>query len=121
MKSPYLERGKDALEHLDADAIVSAYEEPFVFEDAPSGEKITDREGLRAYFKTLFALPNVAFSVMRVYEAETFAVLEWTWSGTKRSRSSVEGYQVRGASVIELRNGRVARETIYYDPRTPLT
>ena len=118
MKSPYLERAKYALEQLDADAIVSAYEEPFMFEDAPSGGKIIDREDLLAYFKALFALPNVAFSDIRVYETETFAVLEWTWSGTKRS--SGEGYQVRGASVIELRNGRIARETIYYDPRTPL-
>ena len=118
MKSPYLERAKDALQHLDGDAILSAYEEPFVFEDMSSGQKIVNREDLKAYFQALFALPNVAFSDIRVYETESFAVLEWTWSGTKHS--SGEGYQVRGASVIELRNGRIARETIYYDPRTHL-
>lgn len=119
MKSHSLGRAKSALEHLDADAIVAAYEEPFVLEDVPSGEKITDLEGLRAYFQALFALPNVAFSDVRTYEAEAFAALEWTWSGTKRSTG--EGYQVRGASIIELRNGRIARETIYYDPRASLT
>jgi len=119
MKSPSLERAKIALEQLDADAIVAAYEEPFVFEDVPSGEKITDKEGLRDYFLALFALPNVSFSDVRAYEAEAFAALEWTWSGTKRSTG--EGYQVKGCSVIELRNGKIVRETIYYYPRVPLT
>lgn len=118
MKSPSLERAKLALEQLDADAIMAAYKKPFVFEDVPSGETITDTEGLRAYFQALFALPNVAFSDVRIYEAEAFAVLEWTWSGRKRSTG--ERHQVRGVSVIELRDGRIARETIYYDPRAPL-
>jgi len=119
MKSPYLERAKHALQDLDADTIVSVYAEPFLFEDIPSDQKIVNIEDLRAYFQALFALPNVAFSDIKAYESEEFAVLEWTWSGT--NRSSGEAYKVRGASVIELRNGRLARETIYYDPRLPAT
>jgi steroid delta-isomerase-like uncharacterized protein len=118
MTSLSLERAMVALERLDTDAVVAAYEEPFVFEDVPSGKKITDKEGLRAYFRGLFALPDVAFSDVRAFETDSFAALEWTWSGTKRS--SGEAYRVRGASVIELRNGGIARETIYYDPRAPL-
>ena len=104
---------------MDAETIVTAYDDPFVFEDVPSGGRITDRKSLRAYFQALFGLPNVAFSDVRAYESEAFATLEWTWSGTRRS--SGETYRVKGASVIELRNGRIARETIYYDPRAPLT
>jgi ketosteroid isomerase-like protein len=119
MASLFLARAKDALERLDAQAIVAAYDDPFMLEDVPSGETITDKKGLRVYFQTLFGLPDVAFSNVRLYEAEAFAALEWTWSGTKRS--SGEGYRVKGASVIEIRNGRIARETIYYDPRAPLS
>jgi len=119
MRSLFLARAKEALEHLDAETIVTTYDDPFVFEDVPSGETITDRKSLLAYFHSLFGLPNVAFTDVKGYEAEAFAALEWTWSGTKRS--SGEAYRVRGASVIEIRNGKIAREAIYYDPRAPLS
>jgi hypothetical protein len=76
MASPFLARAKDALERLDAEAIVAAYDDPFVLEDVPSGEKITDRKGLTAHFQALLGLPNVAFSDVRVNEAEAFAALE---------------------------------------------
>lgn len=116
---PLLQHVKEALEELSTDKIVALYDDPFVFEDVPSGKTITDPSGLRAYFQALFTLPDVAFSEIRMYEADTFAALEWTWSGTKRS--SGEAYRVRGASIVEVRNGRIARETIYYDPRAPLS
>ena len=118
MTSLFLARAKEALEVLDAETIVTAYDDPFVLEDVPSGERITDRKSLRAYFQALFGLPNVAFSDVTVYEAEAFAALEWTWSGTKRS--SGEAYRVKGVSLIEIRNGKIARETIYYDPSAAL-
>jgi ketosteroid isomerase-like protein len=119
VKSPHLERVKDGLQHRDVDAILSAFADPFVFEDVPSGQKMVSQEDLRSYFQTLFALSDIAFTDLRMYETETFAVLEWTWSVKKGSSGG--GYQVRGASVIELRNGRIARETMYYAPRPTLT
>lgn len=118
MTSPALLHAKQALEQLDAEKIVSAYADPFVFEDVPSAERITDHAGLREYFERLFRLPGVAFHDIRVLPAETFAALEWTWSGTRRSSAGT--YRIRGASVIELRGGKIARETIYYDPREAL-
>jgi len=119
MKSAALQHAKEGLEELDTEKILSAYAEGFVFEDVPSGESISDRAQLRAYFEALFALPQVAFSEVKVYESENFAAVEWTWSSTKRS--SGQAYRVKGASIIELRDGSIARESLYYDPRGPLS
>lgn len=119
MGSCALHDAKEALEGLDTEKIVAAYHDNFVFEDAASAHRIADKEALRAYFRRLFTLPKVAFSEVTVYEAEAFAAIEWTWSGAKPS--SGEAYRVRGASVMELRDGRIARETIYYDPRAALS
>lgn len=118
MKSPCLQQAKEALEALDAGKIVGAYGDSFLFEDVPSGERITDKASLRVYFDALFGLPEVAFSDILVHEADTFACIEWTWSGT--ARSSGKPYRVRGCSAIELRGGKIVRESIYYDPREPL-
>ena len=119
MPANLLRAAKEALEGLDTNKIVEIYAKNFLFEDTSSGEQITDREALRKYFQQLFALPQASFTDIRVYEAECFAVLEWTWGGV--SSTSGEPFNVRGASVIELSDGKVIRESIYYDPKPALS
>lgn len=62
MITPALQHAKDALQALDTEKILTAYHETFLFEDVPSSKRITERPTLRAYFQTLFALPDVAFT-----------------------------------------------------------
>lgn len=116
MTAKVLRDAKEALERLNTNRIVEIYTDTFLFEDISLKASITDRTLLKEYFQQLFSLPGVRFSDIRIFEAENFAAIEWTWSGM----SPVTGkpYQVRGASVMELSNGRVSRESIYYDPKT---
>ena len=113
-----LQEAKEALEGLNTDNLLKIYAEPFVFEDTPAKLLISDRNLLREYFQQLFSLPEVSFSDIKLYEADNFAIIEWTWGGV--SRTSGETFRVRGASVIELEGGKVRRESIYYDPRPAL-
>jgi steroid delta-isomerase-like uncharacterized protein len=119
MSAKALKEAKEALEGLDADRIVNVYANEFLFEDASSKERITGRKALREYFQQLFALPQVSFSDIRIFEAGSFAAIEWTWSGVKSDTG--KPYRVKGASVIELREGKISRETIYYDPGPALS
>ncbi len=114
MKYSVLERAKVALERGDAEALVDCYTDPCFLEDAPSGETWTTHEALAPMYRRLLARPTV-FSDVRVLEGDGWAAIEWTWSGVNR-RTSVP-FRIRGASVIELGEGRIARETLYYDPR----
>ena len=113
-----LQETKEALEGLNTDNIIKIYAESFVFEDTPAKLLITDRKSLKEYFQRLFSLPEVSFSDIKIYEADRFAAIEWTWGGV--SRTSGESFNVRGVSVIELEWGKVRRESIYYDPRPAL-
>ena len=110
-----LQEAKDALEELNAEKIIEIYSAQFVFEDAPAKLLITDRKTLKEYFQRLFGLPQVSFSDIKVYEAENFAAIEWTWGGVNSTTG--KSFRVRGASVIELEDGKVRRESIYYDSR----
>jgi ketosteroid isomerase-like protein len=114
MVAKILLKAKAALEELNLEKILAAYAENAVFEDVSAGERLTDKASFRAYFEQLFSLPGVAFSDISILDGKHFAVLEWTWSGLKRQ--SKERYEVRGASVIEIRQGKIVRECIYYDP-----
>ncbi|KPL19074.1 MAG: hypothetical protein AMJ92_05115 [candidate division Zixibacteria bacterium SM23_81] len=117
-KADVLQMIKTALESLDTETLVSCYADEFVFEGIPSNETVTNKEELRPYFQRLFSLPNVQFSNVLFFACEDKGAGEWVWSGTKPS-SGVE-YSVRGASLIKLRDGKISRETLYFDPRPAL-
>jgi steroid delta-isomerase-like uncharacterized protein len=107
-----------ALEALDAESLLNLYSQDFLFEDIPSGIRITDKDSLREYFDSLFSLPEVGFSVSKVFEAHNFAVMEWIWSGERSGTK--ESYKIKGVSVFELREEKIVRESIYFDPRCSL-
>lgn len=119
MSAKVLQDAKEALEGLNTDKIIEIYADRFLFEDTSARERITDRKALKEYFQRLFTMPQVSFSEFRIFEAECFAVIEWTWGGVKRT--SGEPFRVRGASVVELSQGKVSRESIYYDPTPALS
>jgi ketosteroid isomerase-like protein len=108
-----LETAKQALEALDADKILSAYAQDFLFEDVPAQLQIRGRQELREYFQGLFASPGTSFSEIRIFDGGSFAAIEWTWGGL--TSKTGESFLIRGASVIELLHGKIARESIYYD------
>jgi steroid delta-isomerase-like uncharacterized protein len=111
-----LQSAAASLESLDMDKLVSHYADRFLFEDLPGNLRITSRERLESYYRNLFALPGVEFEVTSMFGCDDWAGLEWIWSGTTPGQGAE--YRIKGASIIEMRDGRIARETIYYDPRT---
>ena len=118
VKADVLQRITAALESLDTEKLVSCYTDDFVLEDIPSNETITNKEELRAYFQRLFSLRDVQFSKASFFACDDKGAGEWVWSGIKPS-SGVE-FSVRGASIIELRDGKISRETLNFDPRPAL-
>lgn len=116
MESKVLNRAVEALISLDGEALVALYADGFVFEDTSTREFITDRKALREYFDRLFSLPEVKFSDASFFSCGDRGGGEWTWSG--KSIKSGKDYSIRGASLFILGNGRILKETIFYDPRT---
>ena len=108
-----------ALESLDAEVLVSHYAGSFRFQDAAAAKTITTRDDLLAYFRSLFALPDVGFTITAIFEDAEFGAIEWTWSGTSRAYN--RPYSIMGASIFQLGEQGIERETIYYDPRPALS
>ena len=115
MTAKVLLDGKEGLEGLNADKMTECYANDFFFEAPSSDDRITDRASLKNYYQQLFSLPEVGFSDIKILEAEHFATIEWTWSGA--SPITGKPYQVRGVSIIELTDGKISRESLYYDPK----
>jgi hypothetical protein len=106
---------KQALDGLDSEALVACYAPKFLFEDTASGERITNKLDLLAYFNRLFTLPNVSFSNVSFFSLGERAGGQWVWGGS--SLESGTQYAVRGASLFRLGTDGITEEIIYYDPR----
>jgi ketosteroid isomerase-like protein len=105
-----------ALEDLDSDRLVSLYTPDFVFEDVSSGDRITEKAKLKAYFDQLFSMPNVSFKDVDFFQVGDRAAGKWTWCGN--SLQSGQDYAIRGASLFRLGEYGIEEEIIFYDPRS---
>ncbi len=114
MQLAHLESAAEALEKLDVDALVAHYAVNFVFEDTAADVTITTREQLRRYYESLFSMPGVAFTDVFVFAGDSGrGGGEWTWSGLGEDGNP---FSIKGASIFEVDDSGITRETIYYLP-----
>lgn len=111
----------EAVNKRDLDA-VTAFDAPDVIEEVIPSGTLYGPEGVRRYFTELFAaLPDFTMTVERIVTDDTTAVVQWHLQGTF-SGAAYQGVEptgrrmdVRGADVMEIADGRIQRNTIYYD------
>ena len=83
-------------------------------DDVPTGTVSRGQAEIEAFASGLFAMDSdVRLEVTDGFVGETWAVVEWTFSGIHQSTGGEVTF--RGASVLELVDGKISRETDYYD------
>ena len=119
MSAVLLKEIQRALEAMDVEAVVELYDDEFAFDDPAAGLSITDKAVLRDYFEQLFSMPGVRFTDVTVFgEAPGMAAGGWVWSGV--DRGGAHKFAIKGASIFELSEFSITKETVYYDPRPAL-
>jgi ketosteroid isomerase-like protein len=71
---------------------------------------------IKALYDSVYSLPEVSFEFTSSFVSVdgSKAVAEWVWRGG--SGPEVE-YAIRGVSLLEMQDGKIAREVIVYDTR----
>jgi steroid delta-isomerase-like uncharacterized protein len=109
-----LEKYGDAWSSGEASQVAALYTEDAVREDVPTGTTSQGRAEIEALAAGLFATDaDVRLEVTDGFVGETWAVVEWTFSGARKDTGGEVTF--RGASVLELEDGQISRETDYYD------
>jgi steroid delta-isomerase-like uncharacterized protein len=87
----------------------------------PVGDAI-GRDAIVAFFRELFAaLPDFTIGVERVVASEPMVVVQWQATGTftgapfQGIRATGRRINFRGCDVVELRDGLVVDNTVYWD------
>lgn len=111
----------EAVASRDVDGIVSCGEPGYVDDFVAIGE-FRGRDAVRNFFRELFAaFPDFAMTVDRIVADETSAVVQWHAAGTFSGgpflsiRATGRPVRLRGVDVMEIADGLIQHNTIYYD------
>jgi steroid delta-isomerase-like uncharacterized protein len=109
-----LQAYEDAWSSGDAAQVAALYTEAATREDLPTGTNSDGRAAIEAFAAGLFAIDNdVRLDVTEGFVGESWAVAEWTFSGIHQATGGEVTF--RGATVLELEDGLISRESDYYD------
>ncbi len=113
-----------ALSRHDLDAAEGWWHDDIAEDFTPIGE-FHGKAALRAYFAEMFAAaPDFALEVIRIVGDETTAVVQWRATGTFTGApfqgilATGRAIEIRGVDVMQVRDGKVQANTIYYDGLT---
>ena len=114
----------EAVAARDPDEIV-AFGAPDYVDDFVAIGEFRGREAVRGFFRELFAaFPDFDMTVDRIVADDVSAVVQWHAAGTFSGgpflgiRATGRGVDLRGVDVLEIADGLVQHNTIYYDGAT---
>jgi len=116
-----LEDYAEAWSSHDVEKIAFYVTDDFIFEDTATGTSHDGKEELKSYLQRVFSsIPDFRLEVKSLFVAGDLVGAEWVETGTFTGRvfdTQVDGknFSVRGASIGELRGGKIRRESIYWD------
>ena len=105
----------------DVEKIVSLCTDDCVYEDVTMGAVNRGTSELRRFADAVFgAFPDFRMELTSAFVAGDLAGLEWTMSGTHRGDlpglpATGKQFSLRGSSICELRDGKIQRNSDYWD------
>lgn len=92
-----------------------------VYEDVPPQKTYRGPEEIKGFLSAIWGWAfDIRFDVTSIAVAGDTVVAEWTMSGTQTGPigaipASGNDFSVRGASVVEIKDGKIKRISDYYD------
>jgi steroid delta-isomerase-like uncharacterized protein len=106
----------------DVDKIATFYTDDCIKEDVAVGVHVRGKEAMKAVNSGAFAaVPDMKIELRLIISSRDTAATEWTMSGTYSSSHPgaplVIGrpFSIRGATIMQLREGRISRVSDYWD------
>ena len=106
----------------DVEKILSFYTEDCIYEDVADGKIVHGKDEFRVFITGFFkAVPNIKIKTTSFFVSGNHACLEGVMSGTPKGGTegfplpNDKSFSVRVAHICELREGKVAKATDYYD------
>jgi steroid delta-isomerase-like uncharacterized protein len=108
----------------DIERVISLCTDQCLYEDVPLGIVNHGKEELRAFGQQVFnAFPDLKIELSTQVVAGDWAMLEWTMAGTHKGDlpgmpATGKSFSVQGATTLQIENGRISRNSDYWDMAT---
>jgi steroid delta-isomerase-like uncharacterized protein len=103
-----------AVSSHDVDKIAICFAEDCVYQDMALGGIMRGREAVKAGYSDIFAtIPDFKLEILSLFIADNWVGSEWVMTGTS---TTGKNFSTQGASFSELQEGKIKRNTDYYDP-----
>jgi steroid delta-isomerase-like uncharacterized protein len=108
----------------DRAGVVALFTDDCLYEDVALGKSWHGHEELAQFVEEMFeTVPDFGYEVTSRFATPDHAAIEYVLSGTPRrdpqgNPISCGRFQVRGSSILDLREGRIRRNTDYVDMAT---
>ena len=104
----------------DPEKMVPVFTSDVFYEDVAFGEVSHGSAELRKFAASEFeAVPDLKVELLRASVHNGHGTIEWTFSGTDKDiYKTGKKFSVRGASVIDVREGEISRSLDFYDAAT---
>ena len=106
----------------DADRITTFYTDDCIKEDIAVGKATRGKKEMKALIAGAFtAIPDMKIELVTLFDRGEWAASEWIMSGSYSNDypgfplAANRHFSVRGASIMELRDGRISRISDYWD------
>lgn len=105
----------------DIDKLLSLFTDDCVYEDVTLGAVHHGKAELKGFADRLFAaFPDLKVELASGFIAGNWAGAEWTMSGTHKGDlpelpATGKHFSVRGSTICELREGKIKRNSDYWD------
>jgi steroid delta-isomerase-like uncharacterized protein len=101
----------------DADKFASQFTSDALYEDVAAGHVTHGRDGVRQWASGAFRdIENFRIQVVSTRVHDRHGAVEWIWSGTDKGLFGTgKDFSVRGASIIQIRDGKISSYREYYD------
>jgi steroid delta-isomerase-like uncharacterized protein len=105
----------------DWEKLSSLLTDDIICEDTAEGRVVHGKQEMKAYYADTIAWSaDVKFEIKSLLSSGNRAVSEWVMSGTHTGdipglKATGKNFSVRGVTVVELRDGKICRETEYWN------
>ena len=116
----------EAWSEHDVDRVAGIFTDDCVYEDVTFGAVNQGKDELKAFGSAfLAAVPDLKVELHSAFVGDRRGAMEWTMSGTQTGDmpglpATGKRFSLRGASVVELREGKLSRCSDYWDLATLL-
>jgi steroid delta-isomerase-like uncharacterized protein len=105
----------------DVENVLRLFTDDCVYEDVPTATVNAGKDALRDFAEFFLAVaPDLKIELFSRLETDRWAVCEWKMSGTQQGAmpnlpATHKPFSIRGASIVELQEGKIRRCTDYWD------